>query len=101
MPELEDLLKQLSTRIGQRKLYTYLHYGHPDTLCPDGRMWKEMHEKGLWDEWSNKPWQMEFHEAGLDNQERMDIAANRPGKTEMGAAEVSFHMTGEYPDWWK
>jgi len=46
------------------------------------------------------PWQKEFHDAGKDNPERMLMAANRVGKTRSAAAEVSYHMTGKYPDWW-
>lgn len=46
-------------------------------------------------------WQIEFHEAGIDNPERMLMAANRVGKTVSAACEVSFHLTGDYPDWWK
>src|SRR6185369_14571050 len=46
------------------------------------------------------PWQREFHDAGKDNPERMLMAANRVGKTLSAGAEVSFHLTGEYPDWW-
>lgn len=45
-------------------------------------------------------WQMEFHSAGKENPERMLMAANRVGKTFSGGAEVSYHATGEYPDWW-
>lgn len=82
-------------------LSRYLPFGHPDTLCPDGKFWKAMHAEGKWGEWSNKPWQLEFHNAGKDNQERMLMAANRPGKTYSAAAEVAFHATGLYPDWWQ
>ena len=45
-------------------------------------------------------WQKEFHAAGVDNPERMLMAANRVGKTMSAAAEVSYHLTGRYPDWW-
>lgn len=92
MSDISDTLEEIARRIAERKLYNYLPYGHPDTLYgpqnPDVP------------EWSNKPWQLNFHAAGIDHQERMLIAANRPGKTVAGAAEVAFHMTGEYPDWW-
>lgn len=47
------------------------------------------------------PWQMEFHNSGVDHTERMLMAANRVGKTFSGGAEVAYHMTGEYPDWWE
>lgn len=46
-------------------------------------------------------WQEQFHRAGLDNPERMLMAANRVGKTICAASEVSFHLTGIYPDWWE
>lgn len=46
------------------------------------------------------PWQKEFHEAGRSNAERMLMAANRVGKTACAAAETSYHLTGQYPDWW-
>lgn len=45
-------------------------------------------------------WQQEFHDAGRLNPERMLMAANRVGKTAGAAAETSFHLTGDYPDWW-
>lgn len=47
------------------------------------------------------PWQKEFHDAGKDHPERMLMAANRVGKTQCAACEVSFHMTGNYPEWWE
>ncbi len=46
------------------------------------------------------PWQSEFHAAGKDHPERMLMAANRVGKTICAGAEVAFHLTGDYPDWW-
>lgn len=46
------------------------------------------------------PWQKEFHAAGLHNQERMLMAANRVGKTMSAGCEVSYHLTGHYPEWW-
>ena len=98
--ELAKLIKELETRISQRKLYNYKPYGHPDTLCPDGALWKEKQLEG-WATWSNKPWQWDFHKAGYDNQERMLICANRVGKSEANFAEVAMHMTGDYPDWWE
>lgn len=45
--------------------------------------------------------QQEFHAAGRDNPERMLMAANRTGKTMSAAIEVTYHLTGLYPDWWK
>lgn len=45
-------------------------------------------------------WQMEFHAAGIENPERMLMAANRVGKTICAGCEVSYHLTGDYPSWW-
>ena len=47
------------------------------------------------------PWQAKFYKAGLKNKQRLLMAANRVGKTASMAVEVSFHLTGEYPDWWE
>ena len=44
------------------------------------------------------PKQMQFHAA--TERERMLMAANQVGKTWCAGAEVAFHMTGLYPDWW-
>ena len=81
-----DFLTQLNNALKYDKLATYKPFGHP--------FWKE---KG---QWSKKPWQLDFHEAGNHFRERMLMAANRVGKTNTAAAEVSYHATGEYPDWW-
>lgn len=99
--QAKNVLEQIEWMSERRKLYRYKPYGHPDTLCPHGALWKERYEAGEWTEWSNKPWQLDFHNAGADHQERMLMAANRPGKSLVAAMEVAFHMTGDYPDWWK
>lgn len=44
--------------------------------------------------------QLAFHAAGADYLERAFIAGNRLGKTESGGAEVAYHATGLYPEWW-
>lgn len=43
-------------------------------------------------------WQLEFHDAGADNPERMLRAANRVGKTASAGAETAYHLTGLYPE---
>jgi phage terminase large subunit-like protein len=43
---------------------------------------------------------MAFIGAGPKHQERLFMAANRIGKTEVAAFEVTAHMTGLYPAWW-
>ncbi len=53
------------------------------------------------------PYQKRFHECeghltpGVLALERALVAANKIGKTFCAAMEVAFHLTGEYPAWWK
>lgn len=44
--------------------------------------------------------QWEFHKEGTKHRERLLMAGNQLGKTFCGAAEVAYHATGLYPDWW-
>lgn len=44
--------------------------------------------------------QQQFFDAGLTHRERALLAGNQLGKTEAGAVEAAYHLTGEYPDWW-
>lgn len=98
--EVIDGLKALDDFERFNKSQLFIPYGHPDTLCPDGRLWKAKHEAGMWTEWSNKPWQYEFYAAGKDHMQRMAICANRVGKSFSGSYEIAYHMTGNYPEWW-
>jgi len=43
---------------------------------------------------------MQFFAMGNVEKERCFMAANRVGKTIVGAYEVTCHLTGRYPDWW-
>lgn len=43
---------------------------------------------------------MEFHAKGKTHDEGLLMAANQVGKTFAAGCEVSYHLTGEYPDWW-
>lgn len=45
--------------------------------------------------------QKEFHFAGKDWNERLIMAGNQLGKTWCGGMEVTYHLTGLYPDWWQ
>lgn len=45
-------------------------------------------------------YQHRFYAAGSQFQHRLLMAANRIGKSYGGAAEVSYHATGDYPFWW-
>ncbi len=47
------------------------------------------------------PKHMEFFEAGRYYRERCFIAGNRVGKTMAAGTEWTYHLTGEYPAWWK
>jgi phage terminase large subunit-like protein len=44
--------------------------------------------------------QRDFHAAGVLHRERLLMAGNQLGKTFCGAAEMSYHLTGDYPAWW-
>lgn len=46
------------------------------------------------------PKHLEFFAAGAQFKERLFMAANRVGKSEAGAYEVTCHATGRYPAWW-
>lgn len=41
-----------------------------------------------------------FHAAGAEHRERLLMAGNQLGKTYSGAAEMAYHLTGDYPPWW-
>lgn len=45
--------------------------------------------------------QNEFFSYGKVKRERLFRAGNQQGKTLSAACEVSYHLTGEYPDWWQ
>ena len=47
-----------------------------------------------------RPKQQAFHDAGSTKRERLFMAGNQLGKSYGGAAEVAFHLTGDYPDDW-
>ena len=53
------------------------------------------------DEYDPYPYQQKFHQTGSEANQRLLMAANRIGKSFSGAAEMSYHLTGLYPDWWK
>jgi phage terminase large subunit-like protein len=50
--------------------------------------------------WTPYPKQLEFFAAGKHKRERCLMAPNRVGKSDTGAAETAYHLTGDYPDWW-
>ena len=53
------------------------------------------------DQYDPYPYQQKFHDTSKDSNQRLLMAANRIGKSFCGAAEMSFHLRGIYPEWWK
>ena len=47
------------------------------------------------------PYQLKFHATGSHANQRLLMAANRIGKSYCGSMELSYHLTGLYPEWWK
>ena len=52
-------------------------------------------------QWRNYPKHIEFFNAGAKHRERIFMAANRVGKSLSGGYELTCHLTGMYPTWWK
>jgi phage terminase large subunit-like protein len=50
--------------------------------------------------WRPYPKQKDFFALGASKRERLLMAANQTGKSEAGAAEMAYHLTGLYPSWW-
>lgn len=79
--ELVALLEESERRQRQRLI---------DGMFPDaGPLRRELYPK-----------HREFFRAGATNRERVFMAANRVGKTVSAGCEMSYHLTGLYPDWW-
>lgn len=53
------------------------------------------------DDYKPYEWQKEFLAASEGNAQSLLMAGNRTGKTFTGAAAMSYHLTGLYPDWWE
>ncbi len=81
----EELLELLEER-ARRKRYRLI-----DDLFPESGD----HRRELY------PKHMEFFRAGSIHRERLFMAANRVGKSVAGGAEMTYHLTGLYPDWWE
>lgn len=47
------------------------------------------------------PKQQHFHKLGATVKERLLSAGTQCGKSYCGAAEMAYHLTGLYPDWWE
>ena len=83
--ELKRQLAELLVEKDQRAKYCKF-----ETIFPDEGPYK----RDLY------PKHVSFMGAGSDHRQRAIIAANRTGKTLMGAFEMTCHLTGRYPDWW-
>ncbi len=93
-PSLEKLFKsnpQEAAKVLQRNLQWWsknkIKTYYPET----GPLRRELYVKHC-----------QFFDAGKEYRTRGCVAANRVGKTEgIGAYEVTLHLTGDYPPWWK
>lgn len=72
-----------------------------DTLHRTLKLAKERKQFERWRYYIPAPKQEQFLIAGASYSERLLLAGNGNGKSETAAFEVSRHMTGEYPPWWK
>src|SRR5665213_1213782 len=82
--ELEYL--ELLEKMESELRYNQIKYMFPDT----GPYRRELYPKHL-----------KFMAAGKDHSQRLFSGGNRTGKTNTGAVETVYHLTGEYPDWWE
>lgn len=76
------LLEEEALYRAQRRLFRL----YPD----DGPLRRELYPK-----------HMAFFAAGAEHQERCFMAANRSGKSTAGCYELTCHMIGWYPPWWR
>lgn len=58
-------------------------------------------QNNLLDFWTPYPKQLQFFNMGAKYQERLLTAGNQVGKSDTGAAEAAYHLTGLYPGWWE
>ena len=82
--EQEELVHAIEVLADDQKYNRFDHF-FPD----EGEFRRELYKKHTL-----------FFDAGREYMERGFIAANRIGKSEAGAYEVTCHATGIYPDWW-
>lgn len=83
---LDAAILEILEELERRERYNLL-----DTLFPEeGAFRRELYPKHL-----------EFFRAGRIHRERLFMAGNRVGKTIGGGAELAYHLTGRYPDWWE
>jgi phage terminase large subunit-like protein len=71
-----------------------------DAILAGLRALDERHRYHKIDYFEPYPKQEDFFAFGVQKRERLLMAGNQLGKTYAGAAEVAFHLTGDYPWWW-
>lgn len=80
--ELLDLLAERTERIKKRQIDQF--------FTDEGPARRELYRKHV-----------QFFHAGRDYRERAVFGGNRSGKSVAGAYELTLHLTGDYPHWWK
>lgn len=89
--ELHKLYQMLAYNMKYRKIdFVFPDKGTDDITNPHSTWSRHLYAKHL-----------EFFEAGAKYRMRWLSAANRCGKTHGMAYELTCHLTGRYPDWWK
>ena len=66
-------------------------------LAREANEYKDTHKLKYFDPY---PFQKRFVDASIDCSQLLLMAANRIGKSEIGAEIMAGHLTGIYPDWW-
>jgi len=85
----DELKRELLSLLEEKE--KRLKYSKRDTFFPEkGKYRAELYPKHL-----------AFLAAGATYRQRAFIAGNRVGKTAVGAYEMSYHLTGDYPEGWK
>lgn len=62
---------------------------------------REREAFGKLDAFKPYEWQKKLLNSSKENRQTLLMAANRVGKSYTGAANVAYHATGLYPDWWE
>jgi phage terminase large subunit-like protein len=62
---------------------------------------KKFHAIDFWGPQQFYPSQLKCFEAGAEVHQRLLYGGNQVGKTFTAACEVGWHLTGDYPTWWR
>jgi phage terminase large subunit-like protein len=91
-PEERELITRFVRRQNAQSQEKFSKYFPDEDIEADGRI--VFHARHKYEK------HITFFDAGAKYPERLFMAANRVGKTDAGAFEVTAHTTGRYPDWW-